>query len=98
MTEHKASGWCAHWLSCLGVGVPVVVRDGVERCIPHDTAAGNGPAPCEGCAAGGAVEPCCVCGRPATTRYDDREDCPSCGRLACEYQMQAAIDYHDERG
>lgn len=41
---------------------------------------------------------CCVCGKLATTNYDDRDDCPSCGSARCELQMQRAIDYHDERG
>lgn len=41
---------------------------------------------------------CVVCGRPATTDYQDLEDSPSCGRVSCELRIQAAIDYHDDRG
>ena len=37
------------------------------------------------------AEQCCICNRPATGYYDDREDCPSCGRAKCEYLMQQAI-------
>lgn len=41
---------------------------------------------------------CVRCGEPAADFYDDREDCPSCGKPACELWMQGGIDYHDERG
>jgi hypothetical protein len=32
--EEKPAGWCCRWSSagCYGVGVPVVVAAGVERC------------------------------------------------------------------
>ena len=32
--EEKPAGWCCRWSSagCYGVGVPVVVVRGVERC------------------------------------------------------------------
>jgi hypothetical protein len=32
--EEKPAGWCCRWSSagCYGVGVPVVVAGGVERC------------------------------------------------------------------
>ena len=43
-------------------------------------------------------EVCCVCAKPATTHYDDREDSPSCGSPACELTMQQGLDYHDEAG
>lgn len=43
-------------------------------------------------------ERCVICGRRALTEYPpQREDAaPSCGRIACELQMQAAEDFHDE--
>lgn len=44
------------------------------------------------------VEPCCICGRASTTYYADREDCPSCGSVLCEIQMQAAMDHHGDCG
>ena len=53
---------------------------------------------CETCDGDGEVEPCCICDEPSRGCYDDREDCPSCGRFMCEYRMQTAMDYHDERG
>lgn len=47
-----------------------------------------------------APELCGICGKPATTYYppDDADGEPSCGAAACELRMQAAQDYHDERG
>ncbi len=50
------------------------------------------------CAACDSVDPCCVCGDPGVTYYQEREDCPSCGRAKCEFQMQVGLDYHDEIG
>jgi len=49
---------------------------------------------------GKGVARCAACPRPATTHYPPDADHgePSCGRMACEYRMQAAQDYHDERG
>lgn len=41
---------------------------------------------------------CCVCGRFTNGHYDDREDSPTCGRFQCGLRIQAARDYHDERG
>lgn len=43
-------------------------------------------------------EVCCICGRPATELYEDREDSPCCGRMSCGLRIQAACDYHDNRG
>ena len=44
-------------------------------------------------------ETCLLCGKPATTYYPDEESgAPSCGAAACELRMQAAEDYHHERG
>lgn len=43
-------------------------------------------------------EVCAVCGKPATDNYPDADGEPSCGSPACEIQMQAGADYHDERG
>lgn len=45
-----------------------------------------------------APETCVVCGEPATDHYPDADGEPSCGRAECEIRMQAAIDYHDDRG
>lgn len=41
---------------------------------------------------------CCVCGRPAVEDYQGREDCPSCGRVECEWRMQQFLDFQDEVG
>jgi len=44
--EEKPAGWCCRWSSagCYGVGVPVVVVDGVERCREcHEEASGGSP-------------------------------------------------------
>lgn len=41
---------------------------------------------------------CCVCHRPAVGDYAGRDDCPSCGGMACEWQMQQYLDYSDEVG
>ena len=38
---------------------------------------------------------CVICGRWAVTDY---KETPSCGRTVCEYQMQAADDFHEECG
>lgn len=45
-------------------------------------------------------EACVVCGKPAVTEYppDDWKGEPSCGGAACELRIQAAMDYHHERG
>lgn len=48
-----------------------------------------------------AMEPpllCAACGKPAEDFYPDADGEPSCGRAECEIRMQAAEDYHDERG
>ena len=39
---------------------------------------------------------CCICDRPATAYYIEREDCPSCERLECDLQMQYKIDDADD--
>ena len=39
---------------------------------------------------------CCICGRPATAYYIEREDCPTCERAVCEIDMQVGIDYIDD--
>ena len=45
-------------------------------------------------------ERCVMCNRPATTYYPPNcdEGEPSCGRFECEYQQQAAMDFHEECG
>lgn len=57
------------------------------------------PSTCDECGGSGELL-CVVCHKPATTFYprDSEDDEPSCGSGACEYQMQAAADYHDEAG
>lgn len=44
---------------------------------------------------------CVLCGLPATEWYGETDTTPGtpwCGRWSCGVSMQAAADYHDERG
>lgn len=40
-------------------------------------------------------EVCVFCGLPAVDEY---EGSPTCGRVKCELRIQAASDYHSDRG
>jgi hypothetical protein len=65
--EEKPAGWCCRWSrGCYGVGVPVVVAGGVERCRE--------------CHEEWERETCVVCGGVARDEYEGSPTCgrPAC--------------------